>query len=140
MKTFTQILHESARSWKQALELRLKKSGLSQAGWLTVAAVVQASHPLSQTELSRILGVQTATMVPMIDRLIKAGLIERLASEHDRRINYISSTKAGRDLYKKIQKQADILREEITAEISAEDLKIATSVLEKIQKASEAIA
>lgn len=139
MRSFTQILHESARSWKQALELRLKKSGLSQSGWLTVAAVVQATEPLSQTELSRILGVQTATMVPMIDRLIKAGLIERLASEQDRRVNYITSTKEGRELFKKIQKQASILREEIVEGIGERDLKIATEVLARIQKASEAI-
>ena len=84
---FSDALHSTSRSWRQAVDRRLKYLGVSQASWMTIAIAAKARSPLSQSELADKLGVEGATMVAMIDRLVKAGLVTREASTTDRRIN-----------------------------------------------------
>ncbi len=84
---FADALHGTARSWRQAVDRRLKGLGLSQASWMTIAVAAKARTPLSQSELADRLGVEGATMVAMVDRLVKAGFVARQPSKTDRRIN-----------------------------------------------------
>ena len=83
---FADALHGTARSWRLAVDRRLKNLGVSQASWMTIAVAAKARSPLSQSELADRLGVEGATMVSMVDRLVKAGLIVRQPSKTDRRI------------------------------------------------------
>src|SRR5258708_11809239 len=74
---FSSALHSTSRAWRQALDRRLKYLGVSQASWMTIAVAAQARAPLSQSELADRLAVEGATMVAMVDRLVKAGLVVR---------------------------------------------------------------
>src|ERR1700684_1224752 len=96
---FADALHATARAWRQAVDRRLKCLGLSQASWTTMAVAAKARSPLSQSELADRLGVEGATMVAMVDRLVKAGLVIREASTTDRRIKRVVVTEAGYRLY-----------------------------------------
>ncbi len=97
---FSGALHNTARAWKAAVDRRLKYLGLSQASLTTITAVAKANEPLSQIELANRLGIEAATMVAMIDRLVKAGLdFRREASPHDRRVKLVVLTEAGVQLY-----------------------------------------
>src|ERR1700688_81191 len=96
---FANALHGTARTWRQAVDRRLKNLGVSQASWMTIAVAAKASRPLSQSELADRLGVEGATMVAMIDRLVKAGLVSREASTTDRRIKHVVVSHAGHRLY-----------------------------------------
>src|ERR1700722_189150 len=98
---FSGALHNSSRAWRQALDRRLKYLGLSQASWMTIAVAAQARGPLSQSELADRLAVEGATMVAMVDRLVKAGLVNREPSTTDRRVKRIVLTEAGTLLYGK---------------------------------------
>src|ERR1700685_3429443 len=71
---FSGALHNTSRAWRQALDRRLKFLGVSQASWMTIAVAAKAKGPLSQSELAQRLDVEGATMVAMVDRLVKAGL------------------------------------------------------------------
>jgi MarR family transcriptional regulator for hemolysin len=92
---FGAALHTTARGWRQALNKRCRYLGVSQAGWMTIAAVARAQLPLSQTDLADRLGVEGATIVTMVDRLVKAWLVVRERSATDRRINHVVITKSG---------------------------------------------
>jgi len=89
---FSDALHSTSRSWRQAVDRRLKYLGVSQASWMTIAIAAKARSPLSQSELADRLGVEGATMVAMIDRLVKAGLANREASTTDRRVKRVVLT------------------------------------------------
>ena len=52
--------------------------------------------PLSMSELSRRLGVSTSSMTQIADRLERAGMVARQASEPDRRIRCLILTPRGR--------------------------------------------
>lgn len=134
---FSMALHSTARSWRQALDRRLKDLGVGQAGWMAIAVIAKAVQPMSQTELANSLGVEDPTMVSMIDRLAKAGFIVRVPSETDRRVKLIELTESGMQLYGKVKTEADAFRAEFLAQIDPHKLLVATEVLETLQAASE---
>ena len=135
---FSAALHHSARAWRQALDRRLKDLGVGQAGWMAIAVIAKATQALSQTELAHKLAVEDPTMVAMIDRLVKAGLVTRVPSQTDRRVKLIVLTASGQQLFKKVKAKADTFRAEILAPIDANQLRAATELLETLQAAAEA--
>jgi MarR family transcriptional regulator for hemolysin len=130
---FSVALHSTSRSWRQAVDQRLKYLGVSQASWMTIAIAAKARSPLSQSELADKLGVEGATMVAMTDRLVKAGLVIREASTTDRRIKRVVLTAAGVSIYEKVKTEATALRKELLADMDHRKLLIATELLEGLQ-------
>ena len=130
---FSAALHNASRAWRQALDRRLKYLGVSQASWMTIAVAAKARAPLSQSELADQLGVEGATMVAMVDRLVKAGLVIREPSTTDRRVKRVVLTQAGNLLYDKLRSEAVAFRKELLAIMDPKALLIATELLEGLQ-------
>jgi MarR family transcriptional regulator, transcriptional regulator for hemolysin len=130
---FSSALYNTSRACRQALDRRLKYLGVSQASWMTIAVVAKAHEPLSQSELAQGLGVEGATMVAMVDRLVKAGLVLREPSATDRRVKRVVLTAAGTALYNKVQTEAIAFRKELLAGIDPKKLLAATELLENLQ-------
>jgi MarR family transcriptional regulator for hemolysin len=130
---FTGALHNTSRAWRQALDRRLKYLGVSQASWMTIAVAAKAAGPLSQSELADRLGVEGATMVAMVDRLVRAGLARREPSTTDRRVKRVVLTPAGNLLYDKVRTEAAAFRKALLADIDPKKLLIATELLEGLQ-------
>jgi MarR family transcriptional regulator, transcriptional regulator for hemolysin len=135
---FSAALHNTSRAWRQALDRRIKYLGVSQASWMTIAVAAKAAEPLSQSELADRLGVEGATMVAMVDRLVKAGFVEREPSTTDRRIKRIVLTKSGDVLFDKVRAEAAAFREELLVNTDAKKLLLATELLEDLQRLIEA--
>jgi MarR family transcriptional regulator for hemolysin len=127
---FSSALHNASRAWRQALDRRLKYLGVSQASWMTIAVAAKARAPLSQSELADRLAVEGATMVAMVDRLVKAGLVIREPSTTDRRIKRVVLTQAGNLLFDKVRAEAAAFRKELLANIDPKALLAATELLE----------
>jgi MarR family transcriptional regulator, transcriptional regulator for hemolysin len=134
---FADALHSTARAWRQTVDRRLKCLGLSQASWMTIAVAAKARTPLSQSELADRLGVEGATMVAMVDRLVKAGLVVRQASKTDRRVKRVVLTDAGNRLYDTVKAVAAGVRKELLLRVDAQQLIMATELLEMLQELIE---
>jgi MarR family transcriptional regulator, transcriptional regulator for hemolysin len=130
---FSDALHSTSRSWRQAVDRRLKYLGVSQASWMTIAIAAKADSPLSQSELADRLGVEGATMVAMVDRLVKAGLVVRQASATDRRVKRVVLTPAGLAIYEKVKTEADTLRKQLLAKMDGKKLLVAAELLESLR-------
>jgi MarR family transcriptional regulator for hemolysin len=130
---FSSALQSTSRAWRQAVDRRLKYLGVSQASWMTIAVAAKARAPLSQSELADRLAVEGATMVAMVDRLVKAGLVIREPSTTDRRIKRVVLTQAGNLLYDKVRTEAAALRQELLADIDPKALLVATDLLERLE-------
>jgi MarR family transcriptional regulator for hemolysin len=130
---FENALYNIARSWRHAVDRRLKYFGISMAGWMAIAAASQVRSPLSQSELADMLSVSGASMVHMIDRLVKDGLAIREPSISDRRVNHIVITDAGHRLYAVLKDEAAAVRQELLASIELGKLAHLTKLLEQIQ-------
>jgi MarR family transcriptional regulator, transcriptional regulator for hemolysin len=136
---FSGALHNTSRAWRQALDRRLKYLGVSQASWMTIAVAAKASVPLSQSELADRLAVEGATMVAMVDRLVKAGLVIREPSTTDRRIKRVVLTQAGNVIYDKVREEAAAFRKELLANIDPKKLLTAIELLEGLQGVIETL-
>jgi MarR family transcriptional regulator for hemolysin len=130
---FSGALHSTSRAWRQALDRRLKFLGVSQASWMTIAVAAKAKGPLSQSELAQRLDVEGATMVAMVDRLVKAGLVVREPSLTDRRVKRVVLTPAGEALYDRVRTEAAAFRKELLDGIDPKKLLVATELLENLQ-------
>jgi MarR family transcriptional regulator for hemolysin len=130
---FSTALHSTARAWRQAVDRRLKYLGVSQASWMTIAVAAQAHQPLSQSELADRLAVEGATMVAMVDRLVKAGLVKREPSTTDRRVKRVVITEAGYRLFDTVKTEAAAVRKELLSKMDPKKLEAATDVLEALQ-------
>jgi MarR family transcriptional regulator, transcriptional regulator for hemolysin len=130
---FENALYKIAREWRHAVDRRLEYLGISAASWMTMAAASQVRSPLSQSELADMLSVSGASMVHMIDRLVKASLVIREASISDRRVNRIVITDAGYCLYAKLKNEAAATRQHLLASIEFEKLAHLTELLEQLQ-------
>jgi len=130
---FTQALQGGARAWRAALERYLKSCGITPAGWNAVAAVAGAQQAPSQRQLAEQLGVDGATLVATIDRLVAAGLVERMPSQHDRRVKLVVLTAQGKALALQVGQQSALLRRAIAERIDAGRIAAASDVLEELQ-------
>jgi len=68
-ETLGQLLHGTARAWRQKLDQRLKPMGLSQAKWRTLMHLSIAEDALTQAEIAGRLGVEEPTVVTLLHRL-----------------------------------------------------------------------
>jgi MarR family transcriptional regulator, transcriptional regulator for hemolysin len=130
---FENALYSIARGWRHAVDRRLDYMGISLASWMTIAAASHGRSPLSQTELANMIAVSGASMVHMIDRLAKAGLVIREPSISDRRVNRIVITDAGHRLYAQIKDEASTVRQQFLASIDLQSLAHLTELLEQLQ-------
>ncbi len=134
---FSHALHNAARMWRVALDRRMKDLGISQTGWLSIAYIAKARTPLSQSELAALVQVEAATMVSTVDRLEKAGLVARVASESDRRVKHVTITEEGQAVYRLVRAKADDMRAELLGRIDPDKLVVASEVLEQLQSLIE---
>lgn len=130
--TFSHLLYLTAHHWRLAVDRRLRGLGMSQASWVAVAAIARNATPLSQSELAQELGIENATLVPLINRLVEQQLVQRVLTDQDKRKRLLIATEQGMALYYQVKTVADDLREEILSVISPEEQAQTRRVLEKL--------
>jgi MarR family transcriptional regulator for hemolysin len=131
---FECALRNTAMTWRQAVERRLRRLGVSRVCWMTIAAASQSSTPLSQSNLADMLAISRASMVHAIDRLAKDGLVKRESPGSDRRLKRIVVTEAGMHLYFLVRDEMAAARREMLAIVDLERLVHLTELLETLQE------
>ena len=129
---FSHLLYLTAHHWRLAVNRRVKNLGMSQASWVAVSAIARNEQPLSQSELAQELGVESATIVPLINRLVELELVERVKPDSDKRKRLLVATAKGMALFHQVKAVADDLREEILTAITPEEREQTHRVLEKL--------
>jgi DNA-binding MarR family transcriptional regulator len=94
----------------EKLELRLSEA--------TVLLVVADRKTLSSSDIGRMLDIQRANMVPLLNRLEAADLIER--KPLDRKSQAILLTSAGRDKLKQVRRTTAKFEKDLLAKVPAE--------------------
>lgn len=134
---FSAALHTSARLWRLALDKRLKHLGIGQSGWITIAMVAKSGEPMSQRALADLVGVEGPSMVSMLDRLERDGLVTRAPSPTDRRVKLVHLTDTGKTIYDEVHQEAAAFRANLLAGIDQEALTAAAVLLEALKQRIE---
>jgi len=89
---------------------------------------------LSQAELSEKSQIDRTTMVGLVDRLEKEGLVKRMPHPEDRRAYRVCLTKNGRSLEEPLCRIAGRVTETFTSGLSANEVETLRVILDKIRK------
>jgi Transcriptional regulators len=106
----------------------VRERGLTLARTRTLFALARRG-PLTQRELAEELEIETPTLVRVLDGMEKQELIQRQEDETDRRAKRIDMTPAGRVAYEDVYALARDLRQQISEDISTEDILLTLSVV-----------
>ena len=120
--------YEKLFSWESAVA---KSSGLSPQQNHTIE-IVGAEGPIRMKPLADKLGVTTGTLTVMIDRLQKAGYVERKNDPNDRRAFNVVLTDLGRKTHEEHHAYHLKLAEDISACLDKEEAELFSKMLEKI--------
>jgi MarR family transcriptional regulator for hemolysin len=131
---FEKALRKTATAWRQAVDHRLRRLGVSRLSWMTIAAAMQARLPLSQSTLADALAISPTSMVQTIDCMVKDGLVKRESSASDRRLKRIVVTAAGAHLYSLLKDEVADIRRQMLAKVEPEKLVHLTELLEKLHE------
>lgn len=121
-----------SRRWRARLDERLRHTGLTQARWSALLHLARGGEGLTQRELAERIGVEGPTIGRLLDALEAQGLIERRPVTGDRRAHHIHLTAAAQPVLAEISSIAAALRQEILADIPADDLAACLALLRTI--------
>lgn len=134
-RTLGFLLRESSRLMRRRFVHHARKAGLplnrSEASLLW-----QVFHEpgINQAGIASLLDIETISVVRLVDRLERAGLLERQASATDRRVWTLWLTTAGKAAAARIRDINEIVRSEALADIPIEERQHLLNLLLTIQK------
>ena len=91
------LINRVARSIAHQLAEEIRPAGVAIGQWV-VLLFLWARDGMSQADLSRVVGIEPPTMVRTIDRMVRDGLVTRIADPSDGRVSRINLTERGRSL------------------------------------------
>lgn len=106
------LIADVARLLRAAFERQISETGLTRTQWQALVYVIRLDG-LTQTELAQRLDIGKATIGGVVDRLARAGLVERRDDPIDRRANRVYVTDAARQLIPLTRSKAAELYDEV---------------------------
>jgi len=128
------VVNNTAKSFQRSFDIELRRNvGVTLSQWRVVGALVLQSG-LTQKEIADKMGIEGATLVPVIDKMEKDGLLKRKPDSTDRRVNRIYLTSKDDSLWESMTECALKIRKSSTKNISESDIQITLDTLRKISK------
>jgi DNA-binding MarR family transcriptional regulator len=99
----TWLAYRAAEALGEAFNKVSRDAGLTDLrDWLVLALISSDGVQRTQLEIATQLGIDKSTLVPLLDRLERDGLVVRTTSERDRRVRIPQATPAGVAMVKKV--------------------------------------
>jgi DNA-binding MarR family transcriptional regulator len=106
-------------------------------GEFGVLVLVEANPGINQTSLAKAVGADRSTMVPIIDRLERRGLLERQAMPGDRRAHALRLAKSGQERMRRFRQTVIEHEKRIAAGLSAAERAVLLDLLRRLRQAGE---
>lgn len=136
IREFATRLLVVSRLWRRQADEAVRSYGLTEATMLVLLQISRRGEGLRQNALAAHLGIEGPSLVPQIDVLEKAGLLERRVDLEDRRAKAIYLTPRGRRMVASIEPVVAEIRADLLADVSVEELETCFAVFAKIEAAA----
>ena len=128
------VVNNTAKAFQKILDIELRKNvGVTISQLRVVVALIQHTG-LTQKEIADKVSVEGASLVPIIDKMEKEGLLKRKPDSKDRRMNRIYLTQKADSLWNSMMECAIHIRKASTKDISEAELETTLKTLRKISK------
>jgi MarR family transcriptional regulator for hemolysin len=112
------LLNDVGRLLRTEADRRAKAHGMTRAQW-GILVWLEREPGLSQRELAEVLEVEPITVARLVDRLERAGMVERRSDEQDRRIWRLHLTGAAHPVLREIHDYRVAMTGFLTQDLSA---------------------
>lgn len=127
------LLDAASAILRKAFDQALAPWGIT-APQATVLAILEAAgHPLTVTQLARLLSREGPTVTSMVDRLSERGLVERKGDAKDRRKTLVQLTEDGKRLQSSIREPGQQLHDEVFNVLTDEERQALRAILRKFR-------
>lgn len=128
MATADTFLRESQRLFRPL--------GLTGAQYNVLNVLADSADGMSQRELSDVLVVDRSNVTGMLDRMQKAGWVQRRDDPADRRVYRVTLTVSGRQLWERADAQYRAAVAQVTHGLSEKRIQETIAVLQSLEKAA----
>jgi DNA-binding MarR family transcriptional regulator len=127
---------QSWNTWAKALERSLRSGKITVSQVTTLQALYFAKKPLSPTQISRVLPLETHSVSPLLDRLHKRKIITRRRSKSDRRAVEVELTAQGLELLTDLSASIKDAMEKVFYELTPQERETLVKLTQKISNAA----
>lgn len=106
-------------------------------GEFGVLVLVEANPGINQTSLANAVGADRSTMVPIIDRLERRGLLERQAVPGDRRAHALRLAKSGLERMRRFRQTVVEHEKQLATGLTAAERQLLLDLLRRLRLAGE---
>ena len=125
----------ASRHWRRICQATLVGYGISEACAVPLLMIVRLGDGVHQVAVAQAAGLESPSLVRLLDQLCKAGLVCRSEDPLDRRAKALSLTAEGRALAESIEAELVRLRRDVLQGIDQADLEAALRVLRAFEAA-----
>jgi len=128
---FTSKLREAMRRWRIRLENELRASGQTRARWEVMLVITLSGGRSTQKALATRLRIEGPTLVRLLDKLERDGLIQRVRGT-DRRSKTIQPTAKGAAFVEQMIARTDQMRREMLDGWSVEEIDAGIALFDRL--------
>ncbi|MGN6101662.1 MAG: MarR family winged helix-turn-helix transcriptional regulator [Devosia sp.] len=136
-RDFSSELVIAARRWRRLTRAVTARFGIGEAGAAPLLWIGRMGEGVRQNALAERIGVESASLVRVLDDLSSAGLVVREPDASDRRANLLYLTERGRALTAEVEQEIEDLRQRVFGGLSAGDIAAARRIFAAIKAAAE---
>lgn len=126
------VIYSASKMMQKAFDLELRnKLGINLVQSKVIFALYMQSGP-TQREIADRIGVETPSLVPIIDKLEEDGYVKRKSDAQDRRIKRIYATTKTDSLWDSMTECITQLRKVSSKDLSEQEIKSALDTVKKI--------
>lgn len=127
---------QSWNTWAKALERSLRRGKMTVSQITTLQALYYAKKPLSPTQISHVLPLETHSVSPLLDRLHKRKIITRRRSKSDRRAVEVEMTPQGLELLEDLSVSIKDAMEKVFYTLTPQERETMVKLTQKVSNAA----
>ncbi|NVL31404.1 winged helix DNA-binding protein [Pseudomonas syringae pv. actinidiae] len=126
----------ASRQWRRICQNTLVTYGISEACAGPLLAIARLGDGVHQVKVAQAAGMESPTLVRLLDQLCKAGIVCRREDPNDRRAKALSLTDKGRTLAGSIELELTRLRADVLKGLAPADLEATLRVFQAFAEAA----
>lgn len=127
----------AARHWRRICQTTLANYGISEACAVPLLIIVRLGDGVRQVTVAQAAGLESPSLVRLLDQLCAQGFVQRTEDSTDRRAKALSLTLKGRELAEAIEGELVRLRRDVMKNLEPGDLEAALRVVRAFEEAAQ---
>ena len=124
---------QTHKQWRRTVDRLLSPLGLSQAQWLPLLHLAHAPEAMRQKDLAQALGLDSSSVVRLVDGLVAKGWVLR-QDDADRRVKKLQLTDSGAQQVAQVERLINTARAQLLSVVPPEELAACTTLLQRLMQ------